>query len=452
MSATAERRQTQLWRTEDPVFSESGRIIKGGMFPSQRAWWELPNFVRGFVGGYGSGKTRQLCKRMIALALHNAPAPVAIVSPTMPVAEETTIATLYELLDGKSRHLRSQGENFTFSHRKKSPQKFTICYHGRRGQILIYPGEEPNRLKGPNLSGAGLDEPFIQPIETFEQILARVRHPEAQKLEINLAGTPEQLNWGYDLFEGDLAKKHDVGLVQCSTLENKALSEKYVERLLEAYDEKVAQAYVHGLFVNLAKGQVYYGFSRLENVVSLPIPDWVELGVGMDFNVHPMAAVVFWHDKASGHIHVFDEVELPNSNTAQMCSLLRERYWDLGLREVYPDPSGKNRSTSNPEAGRSDYTAIIEHGFKVNAWTSHMAERDKWNSVNARFAPYKGAIRLTISPSCKKLIKYLSVYSHELRNKQDKEMSHLLDALAYGVSFLYPLDRTRSNTRKLWGI
>ena len=428
-----------------PVFQD-GQIVRGGMWPSQRAWWDLPNFVRLLVGGYGSGKSLQLCKRHMALAMVNAPVPTGLVSPTYGMAKETLIPTLEDLLSAQETARKSLGQRFSWSQKKTAPYKFymemTVPVRGghytrRKGTITIYSGEDPKKLKGTNLSSAGIDEPFIQDLEVFTQMHARCRHPQSKVIEMNLAGTPEQLNWGYDLAEGDMRDDFDVGVVTMSTLENKALGTGYVDRLLRSFDEKTAQAYVHGLFVNLTKGLVYHAFDRRENVVPLERPSGSGIGVGMDFNVNPMAATVFWYTTGSRgeHMHFFDEIELANSDTEEMCAVLKERYWEQGLRDIYPD-SNAGRATNTP-GGKTDYDIIEDAGFVVNRLNQNPGVRDRHNCVNGMFKPTGGRIRMTIDPQCKKLIKYNSVYSHELRKKQ-KDMSHLLDARDYAAWYLFP--------------
>lgn len=447
------------------------RVLHPGMWPSQRKWWDLQNKVRLLVGGYGVGKTRMLCMRMIALALHNAPVPVAIVSPTYPMAKKTVIPTVEAILDNlqqwfdywRARNWRMS--KLTWTQLKNAPHEFHIEYHqeGRRSvraQLIVYSGEEPNNLKGTNLAAAGIDEPFIQEFAVFDQMFVRCRHPHSRRREINLTGTPEQLNWGYDLAEGDLRSKYDVGLVQASTLENKALPQDYLETLVEAWDPRVAEAYLHGRFVNLAHGLVYYSFNRNENVVELEMPNNAELGAGMDFNVDPMSSAVFWVVKHGNnrHIHFFDEIELPNSDTQEMAGELKARYGTAGiitphcakkdlvwvkrpLRTIYPD-SNAGRATNAP-GGKTDYDYLREAGFEVDIDPrGNGLRRDRYNAVNGLLRPNGGRVRMTISPRCKKLIKYQMLYAHELMKKDSqKAMGHLLDARDYPVVRLFPADR-----------
>ncbi|MEQ8767196.1 MAG: terminase family protein [Planctomycetota bacterium] len=389
---------------------------------------------------HNSGKTISLCKRASGVALTNAPCPVAVVSPSFPIAKRTTIATFRELFRGKETLLGPYG----FSWREnKTDHVFHVSYLGRTAEIQIYTGDNPDALKGPNLAAAYVDEPFIQDQAVFDQMVARVRHPKARLREIALTGTPEQLNWGFELCEGELRDRYDVGFIRAATNLNRALPPEYVERLLSGFDEKARDAYVRGLFVNLAAGRVYYGFEREENVVDMSIPPEADLGVGMDFNVDPMAFVVFW--KLRDHVHVFEEFELENSDTEDAAALLRHRFPDL--TDVYPDASGRARSTKAPR-GVSDFTHLRDRGFEIHARTKNPAHRDRFNAVNARLRPTDGGrVRITISPSCKKLIRYLQAYTHsEMHTQSHKDMSHLLDAFSYPLAYLFPLDRRPART------
>lgn len=435
--------QGEFWNKQAPTLDpNNGLVVRGGMWDPQRTWWNLPNFIKVLVGGYGCGKTNIGSKRMIGLALQNAPCSVAVVSPSFPLARQTTVATIHELLAGKQT---LYGREFSWRY-NRSTHEFFINYRGRQGHIIVYSGDRPLSLRGPNLAAAWIDEPFIQDYDVFEQMLARVRHPRATHMEICLTGTPEQLNWGYDLCMGEMEDKHDVGVVTAHSASNKAINSSYTERLERAYSEKAAQAFVEGKFVNLASGMVYYAMDPLENVVELERPTGSTLGVGMDFNVNPMAAVVFW--QAGDHIHVFQEVELPNADTEYMAGTLRHQH-GRELEDVYPDASGRNRSSNSP-GGKSDFHYLREAGFFIHSRDQNPKRRDRYEAVNGKLKPRKGRVTLTISPRCKKLIKYLLTYSHETLKKQES-LSHLLDAFSYPIAYLFPVDYQAVASVKLIG-
>lgn len=447
---------SSFWREEPPELDDKGFVIKGGMWPHQLEWWRLPTFIKVLVAGYGAGKTMIYCKRLISLALANAPAPVASVSPTYPLARKTVVVTLHSLLSGK----RSINPDLRYKY-NKNDHEFTIWYRGRVATIYILSGDDPESLRGPNLAAAGIDEPFLQDEAVFQQMIARIRHPDAVVKELLLTGTPEQLNWGYDLCMGELADKYreydmEVGMVNASTRDNKALDPNYHKRLAASMTEQMAKAYIDGKFVNLASGLVYYAFDPTPkngiHIKELPIPDNAELGVGMDFNVNPFAFAAFW--RAGAHVHYFKEYELPNADTRYAAQTLREEFRDMPdpgrgikgrwtrqqLDNIYPDATGNARKTSAPD-GRTDFTYLREEGFTVKAHHDNPKRKDRYNAVNARLRPMLGPPLLTIDPKCKKLIKYLAQHSHELLTKQEA-MTHLLDAIGYPIEFLFPVSGT----------
>lgn len=443
----------EFWIKESPELDpDTGQVLRGGMWPHQKQFWELSNFIKVLVGGYGAGKTLIGSKRIISSALINAPCPVAAIGPSFPLARETSIATITDLLEGKVSLYGRRAFRWNYN---ATTKVFTITHGGRQGKIIVYSGDKPLSLRGPNLAAAWIDEPFIQDLEVFKQMIARVRHPQAKMREIFLTGTPEQLNWGYDLCMGhEEIGKYDVGFITASSRNNLALPEEYITTLAGAYSGKEADAYLDGMFVNLASGLVYHAFKQAENVVDdgspdTPpiIPEGAELGAGMDFNVNPMSSCVFW--KLGNRIHFFDEIELPNSDTEYLCSLLKERY--PNLVDIYPDPAGRARKTSSP-GGRTDYWYIREAGFRINAPPYHDNVRDSYNAVNGKLKNSMGTVTMTFSRQrCRKLIKYLNQYNYEEMNKQ-KEMSHLLDSMRYPISYLFPVYKLHMRTRKLIGV
>lgn len=430
-----------FWRKEPPIFNDDGTLIMGGMFDHQFDWWHLPNFIKALISGYGGGKTFIAAKKGISLTLFNNGSPHLVISPSYKIAKRTTILAYQELLEGKSRLL----ENFSFNY-NKTDHEFTIFHGARRGVVWVASGDEPESLKGPTVGSAAIDEPFIQKREVFDQALARVRDPRAKTREIHLTGTPESLNWGYDICEGELKGNYDLGIVRASTKDNLALPDTYYDTLLKAYDEKAAQAYLEGLFINLQTGLVYYNFDRFVNVKQIEMPGDAEIGIGTDFNVNPMASIAFWIK--DDHMHVFKEYEFANADTQYMVGVWKDDFGDR-IKAVYPDASGRSRHSSSP-GGKSDFYYIenpAEGNLKINCHRINPKVRDRENAINGKFKSKDGKTTLTIDPSCKKLISYFSRYSHENKNKTDgKAMSHLIDAFGYPVAYLFPIIKEHSRT------
>lgn len=283
--------------------------------------------------------------------------------------------------------------------------------------------------------------------------------------------TPEQMGWGADLAEGEMREKYDVGVVVGSTLENRALPRDYIDSLIKSFDPKVAEAYLYGKFVNLAKGMVYYAFDRDKNVRRIDMPPGAKLAAGLDFNVSPYAATVFWYTTGPRpHMHFIDEVELENSDTQEMAAILMNTYGASGpvrpicrktdddvvmttspLREVFPD-SNAGRSTNSP-GGRTDYDWLREAGFVVKKNPrGNPPLRDRWNSVNAMLSDGPQGVRLTMDPRCTRMIRYQLQFAHEFRHRDSqKALSHLLDARDYPVVYLFPALRPSGATAEVHG-
>lgn len=411
-----------FWSKNPPILNDEGEVIAGGMWPHQLQWWDSPAFIRALVMGYGGGKTYIQAKRAIIMAWFNGPSPYMVVSPSYKLAKRTIIPAIKDLLKGRDIP-------YTYN---KTDHEFILwgcCI------IWIGSGEHPDSLKGPNLCGAGIDEPFIQDRAVFDQMIARVRDPIAKHREITLTGTPEDLNWGYDICEGHERDNFDLELIRESSRANLALPSEYITTMENAYDNVVAEAYIDGKFVNMTQGQIYYGFERERNVKKLVMPQEATIGLGLDFNVNPMAGALFWH--TATHIHYFEEFELPNSDTPDAIERAHELASKHGqtLKLCYPDASGKSRSTKAP-GGTTDFTHIKDGGLKVKARPSNPTIRNRRNAANAKWK--KGTA--TVDPRCKQFIRYREQLCHEKLKKQES-MTHLTDAGDYPLAYLFPIKK-----------
>ncbi len=324
-------------------------IDRGRMLAHQRAFWELPNFVKLLVGGYGCGKTHIGALRSIWSSSFNAPIPALYVSPTYKQAKKTVVISIKEILS-------RAGVRYRYN---KTDHEFFIP--GWNGTIWIASGDEPESLKGPNLATAGIDEPFLMKEEILQVVLSRLRHPEARLRELFLTGTPEQLNWGYELAQ-NVDGRYDLGTVIGRTADNVHLPGQFVAMLERAFDENQRAAYMEGRFVNLVAGRVYRHFER-SMVAERAVPQGTAVMAGIDFNVDYLTAELFF--VAGEGVHFFDEIRLSDATTFELAERLHERF--PGIR-VFPDPSGRDRRTSSLG---SDFTILRDKGFTVEARAAH---------------------------------------------------------------------------------
>lgn len=391
--------------------------INGKKFlPHQREWWLLQNFIKLLVGGYGCGKTYIGALRAIYLSYVHQGLYGQYVSPTYKMQKKTIIPTLRDIFTRSGlqvTHNKTDGE-------------FTI--HNWNGHIWLGSGDDPDSLRGPNLAWAGIDEPFIQDKEVLNQMLARVRVGESGKREIFLTGTPEQLNWGYDLYVND-GNHYDVGVVFGKTRDNAYISEDYYNTIYNAYTPEMREAYLNGKFINLREGKVYKPFDREKHIIHKDI-DGLEICAGQDFNVDYMTSEVF--ALGNGWMHFIDEIRLGYSNSFEAAEILAHKY--PGVR-VWPDPTGGYRKSA---ATRSDHAIFQERGFRVHSERRAIPVMDRVNAVNKLLM--NG--HFTIEPGrCEWLIRDLerNTWKSGDINKDEKEMTHAGDAAGYAVHYLYPV-------------
>jgi hypothetical protein len=263
-------------------------------------------------------------------------------------------------------------------------------------------------------------------------MLARIRHPEATKKELFLTGTPEELNWGYDIAMND-NNQYDVGVVRGATVQNTYLPETYFNTLYNAYTPEGRQAYLDGEFVNLKQGRAYKPFDRERHIVSLPGSESWEICAGIDFNVDYMSLEIFRY--SNGRFHFIDEIRLDNSNSFEAAKMLQDKY--SGIR-VFPDATGAARKTSS---STSDHQIFSDHGFRVIALHSNPPVMDRVNTVNARLI----SMAITIEPgTCPYLVRDLDRVSFrggDLDQRSDHSLTHASDAAGYAITYLAPINR-----------
>jgi len=246
---------------------------------------------------------------------------------------------------------------------------------------------------------------------------------------------PSKRHWAYWLWERGVdplseepVDKDDYISLLMNPIDNlENIDEEYIS-ILESMPEKERNRFLHGVYSDDDDGQAYYEFERekhVEKVIQRPGSAFI----AMDFNVDPMAAILF--QVINKEIHVFDEVFLRNSDTPKICKeLLRRGY--RGLR-VIPDSTGGNRKTS----GQSDFEILKQNGFSVENVHNPFIS-DRVNNVNRLLSTN----RIKINSVCKKLINDLEKVTwkdNKLDQKTDKTLTHISDCLGYGCWKIDPI-------------
>ena len=192
-------------------------------------------------------------------------------------------------------------------------------------------------------------------------------------------------------------------------------------------------------FVSFNDMPFLYAFDPAKHIGDTPEPQFNQpLWISFDFNVEPCAVLIgqhYWDDMGE-HAHIFDEINLGQSDLYTVCREIKERYQGYGYF-VTGDPSGNARNLSQ-KSNRSNFQIIAQElGLNPNtqlrqasAHTSIADSRALANSVFSRHPDIK------IHPRCKTFIR-------DCRRARVDKAGQLIKNRAKDAFFLDYLDAGR---------
>ena len=217
---------------------------------AQKQFHECNTRFKAFVGGIGSGKTLGGAIEAIRYMIENPGSGGIIVAPNYPMMITSTLPTFFEKLPSMLIQDIHKGE------RKITLKNGSWCFYRS--------AEDPDTLRGPNLSWFWPDEASLMPGKAFEILLGRIRD-ERFPCRGWVTTTPKGFNWVYEKFVKKKSNKYE--LIHCSSRNNPYLSKDFIESLQEDYSGAFARQEIEGDFVAM-EGAVYSMFSRLKHVLN----------------------------------------------------------------------------------------------------------------------------------------------------------------------------------------
>ena len=222
-------------------------------------------------------------------------------------------------------------------------------------------------------------------------------------------------------------------------------------------------------------GRILHAFDYHDNVVEddylggvIPVGP---IFAGLDFNVNPMTCslavpvdVKVMDEtgrkvlRTRDDLVVFDEIELHDSGTEEMCGEIKRR---LPGRHrdilVYPDPTGGVRGTAQKK-GVTNFTIIEDAGLKV-VTSEVILNEDKFNEINALCLNAAGERRLKVMRKCKRVITCCEQYAYKedstgrSSSVPDKgKFDHFVDGLGNIVHNEYPIQRDTGAEEEAYGV
>lgn len=390
-----------------------------------------------FVGGYGSGKTHTMVERAILDALISPKALVVIYEPNYDLIRRLVAPRLLA-------RLSELGVEYDYN----KTENFVETKGGQMGDFILRSLDNPERIVGYESFRAHVDEIDVLSKEHAKQAWQKIAGRNRQKIydadgdkhgnRVSAYSTPEGYKFMYESWVKNKKPGDDYEMVQASSESNIFLDRDYIKSLRAMYPPNLVDAYLEGKFVNLAKGTVYHEFERATCASESEVIPFERLHIGMDFNVTNMSAVVMVQGRKSieGNItfHAVDEFT-KGVDTPDMIVKIKARYPDNPI-SIYPDASGKNRSSAN--ASVSDLALLREAGFTVIVDNSNPAVEDRVLSVNAALTRNQ----LLINPyKCPEMVACLEQQAYDDKGKPDKKSGHdhMNDAMGYFVWQTMPI-------------
>lgn len=380
----------------------------------QREVWDADTRFKLLCSGRRFGKTYLCISRLVAWAIEKPGSLNWYVTQNYKSAKQIAW-----------RQLRAMVPQEMFAKKNEAELSVELT----NGSVIALKGaENADALRGVSLSSLIVDEAAYVKQEAWEMVLRPALSDQGGPAWF--ITTPAGLNWFHDLWEA-AQEETDWSTHSYTTVEGGNVPAEEVAAAKRTLDERTFRQEYLASFETLT-GRVYPDFS--DDNISADIQDmggpilW-----GTDFNVSVMAGVLA--SRVGDTIHIWDEVTVKQSNTDEVCSMLKQRFPDRELL-AYPDPTGSARKTS--AAGETDHGIIRKYGFKCISPRHPWAVKDKINATNWLCKNAAGQIRLFIHPRCKHTIKALKNVTYKEGAEDyviDKTagIEHWTDGLGYLV-------------------
>lgn len=211
--------------------------VRHAVTTQQRIFIESDRRSIAFIGGVGSGKTRASVLKALA---QPAGSTGMLIAPTFTMLKDALLRTFLEI----ARPLVT---------RFNQSELTADLING--STILFRSADNPDRLRGPNLSWAGLDEAALMHADTLNIMIGRLRLEPGM---LWFTTTPRGKNhWLYEH-----TKTNDTLVVRARTMDNPYLPQAFVEQLRKQYTSDFYRQEVLGEFVELGnrvfKPATYY--------------------------------------------------------------------------------------------------------------------------------------------------------------------------------------------------
>lgn len=369
--------------TSDKDWSPLAEQLYDSLTVPQRVVWDSDERFKLLCSGRRFGKTYLCIARLVAWAIQNPGSLNWYVTQNYKSAKQIAW-----------RQLRAMVPTDIYVKKNEAELSVELA----NGSIIALKGaENADSLRGVSLSSLIVDEAAYIKQEAWEMVLRPALSDQGGPAWF--ITTPSGLNWFHDLWE-QAEQQEDWRTFSYTTVQGGNVPPDEIEAARRTLDERTFRQEYLASFETLS-GRVYADFSD-DNITETAKDTGGEIYWGTDFNVSVMAGVL--GSRVGDTLHIWDEVSVNQSNTDEVCQLLKARFPNRRII-AYPDPTGSARKTSS--AGRTDHDIIRRYGFQCVSPKAPWAVKDKINATNWMIRTADGHLKLFVHPRCKHTIKAL---------------------------------------------
>lgn len=362
------------------------------LYAKQAAFFQAEDQYTGFIAGIGSGKTFVGALKAIYESKPNTLG--LITAPTYGMLRDSTLRTFRELAgDGVAGF--------------KNSEMVALMRGG--GEILFRSADDPEKLRGPNLNWAWIDEGGLTHKDTWRILIGRLR-ADGKFGKCWTTSTPKgKRNWLYD-------EAKNMTIFRATTLDNPFTSEDWKKSLLDTYTGSFLQQEVYGDFVSF-EGLIYPMFDSNKHVKRLDTTNWDSVGLGIDDGYTNPAVILKIYENYDGTYYIAEE------------------WYQRGkLQEEIVNNATRLAGTNSVEIGIDSSAASLRAALKDKG----IDAKGETSSVLAgikRIQELLAHDRIIIDPSCVNLISEFESYAwKDNKDEPVKEFDHAMDALRYFIN------------------
>ena len=298
-----------------------------------------------FIGGIGSGKSYGGCIRGLLAAYGyigtkqkiQTPNLGVITAPTYTMLNDATLRTFLEIAGGAVKAFN------------KNEMRAEMM---NGSEVLFRSTDNPERLRGPNIAWAMLDEAALSTVKAWDVMIGRLRQ-FGNLGYLWLTTTPKGRNWIWQRFVQD--KQQDYKLFKGTSRDNLTLDPAILEAWEAAYTGDFAAQELLGEFIAF-EGLIYPEFNRSLHVSSAKADGFVNVVAGVDWGwTNPGVITVFGID-GDGRMWGLHEEYRRQRRIEEWASTALELRNTYGIKAFYCDPSEPNY-----------IKALVEKGCKAEA-------------------------------------------------------------------------------------